>query len=198
MAEQIAAGTGNSALDRQALSALSWFWTPIVAVTAADGARQSGQIAVSAHGASIVPTRPRLTVGLWKTNLTRDLVKASGAFAVHLLRDDQDELVYALGLDSGRDREKLAPLPHERGSTGAPLLKECLTVYECRVVNAMDAGDHTIFLGDVVAALARSTGQPLWWRDLRARMPADKLAAWSTRNGGHVAESEPRMDRIER
>ena len=65
-----------------------------MAVTAAFGGVRSGQIAVSVHGASIVPQRPRLTAALWKRNLTHDLVRDSGAFAVHLLSNDQDEVVY--------------------------------------------------------------------------------------------------------
>lgn len=173
---------------------LSLFWTPIVAVTAAAGGRRSGQIAVSVHGASIVPDRPRLTVGLWKENLTHDLVVASGAFAVHLLRDDQDALVWHFGLQSGRDVDKFAGLPHDLGSTGAPLLRDCLGLFECWVVTALDAGDHTIFLGDVLRSQARGDGGPLWWRDLRGRAPEDLLQRWNARNGAQIALSRPRMD----
>jgi flavin reductase (DIM6/NTAB) family NADH-FMN oxidoreductase RutF len=177
---------------------LSWFWTPLAAVTAAAGGRRSGQIAVSVHGASIVAERPRLTVGLWKTNLTYDLVAESGAFAVHLLRDDQDQLVYHLGLQSGRDLDKLAPLDHDTGVTGAPLLRDCLGLFECRVVSRMDCGDHTVFLGDVVHSASRGhgVGAPLWWRDLRARMPTDLLARWNERNAGHIAVSLQAMDQV--
>src|SRR5215216_4460603 len=99
-------------MDTSQLAArfLSLLWTPLVAVTSVHEGVRSGQIAVSVHGASIVPQRPRLTAALWKGNLTRDLVAASGAFAVHLLRNDQDDLVYRLGLRSGRDGDKLAGL----------------------------------------------------------------------------------------
>lgn len=175
---------------------LSWLWTPIVAVTAAAAGRRSGQIAVSVHGASIVPDRPRLTVGLWKTNLTHDLVATSGAFAVHLLRDDQDELVYHLGLRSGRDIDKLATLDHAPGATGTPLLRDCLGLFECRVLNRMDGGDHTIFLGAVVHSEGHGAGNPLWWRDLRARAPEHLLAAWNARNAEHIARSLAIMDMI--
>jgi flavin reductase (DIM6/NTAB) family NADH-FMN oxidoreductase RutF len=168
---------------------LSWFWTPLVVVTAAAGGRRSGQVAVSVHGASIVPQRPRLTVGLWKTNFTHDLVRESGAFAVHLLRGDQDAMVYHFGLQSGRDVDKLATMAHSTGASGAPLLDDCLGVFECRVAAALDATDHTIFLGDVVHSEARGEGSPLWWRDLRARMPAELLDRWNERNAESMAES---------
>jgi flavin reductase (DIM6/NTAB) family NADH-FMN oxidoreductase RutF len=168
---------------------LSWFWTPLVVVTAAAGERRSGQVAVSVHGASILPQHPRLTVGLWKTNFTHDLVRESGTFAVHLLRDDQEAVVYHFGLQSGRDVDKFATIAHTTGAGGAPLLNDCLGVFECRVAAALDAADHTIFLGDVLHSEARSEGNPLWWRDLRARMPADLLARWNERNAESMAAS---------
>ena len=177
---------------------LSWFWTPLVVVTAAAGGRRSGQVAVSVHGASIVPQRPRLSVGLWKTNLTHDLVLASGAFAVHLLRDDQLDLVEHLGLQSGHELDKLATIEHTEGSTGAPLLRDCLGLFECRVVNRMDAGDHTLFLGDVVFSETLSDGTPLWTRDLRARWPQALLDRWNAQNARNIAISLATMDSIER
>lgn len=175
---------------------LSWLWTPLVVVTAvADGVR-SGQVAVSVHGASIVPQRPRLTVALWKGNLTRDLVERSGAFAVHLLRDDQDALVYHFGLQSGRSVDKFAGLDYETGANGVPLLRDCLAIFECRVVNQMDGGDHTLFLAGVVNSVARGDGAPLWWRDLRRRMPEQQRAAWEAQSAASMRAAAEAMDAI--
>ena len=178
-----------------AARALSSFWTPLVAVTSAHAGVRSGQIAVSVHGASIVPQRPRLTAALWKRNLTHDLVRDSGIFAVHLLREDQDELVYRLGLRSGREGDKLAGLTLREGITGCPLLEDCLAWYECRLLNTMDGGDMTVFLGDVVA-MAGQGGAPLWWRDLRGRMPLEHAAAWERKITADIDDSLRTMDTI--
>lgn len=175
---------------------LSWLWTPLVVVTAAADGRRSGQIAVSAHGASIVPERPRLSVALWKGNFTRDLVERSGAFALHLLRDDQDDLVYHFGLQSGLIVDKFAAVDHELGLTGAPLLRDCLAVWECRVVKRMDAGDHTLFLGDVVNGVARAEGSPLWWRDLRPRMPEEQRRLWDAKSAENMRLAAETMDNL--
>jgi flavin reductase (DIM6/NTAB) family NADH-FMN oxidoreductase RutF len=174
---------------------LSHFWTPIVAVTSAHAGVRSGQIAVSVHGASIVPQRPRLTAALWKRNLTHDLVQRSGVFAVHLLREDQDEVVYRLGLVSGRHGDKLAGIVRGDGVSGCPLLADYLAVYECRVLNAMDGGDMTVFLGEVIA-MDGGDGAPLWWRALRPRMPAEQAAAWERKIAGDIADSLRTMDAI--
>jgi flavin reductase (DIM6/NTAB) family NADH-FMN oxidoreductase RutF len=177
---------------------LSLFWSPLVAVTAAHGDAASGQIAVSVHGASIVPDRPRLTAALWKHNYTHDLVQAAGVLAVHLLAEQQDDMVFRLGLRSGRDIDKLAGLTRGRGGTGCPLLDGCLAIYECRVLNAMDGGDMTVFLAEVVAAHGGADGEPLWWRDLRPRMPAAEAAAWESKIGRDIANARLIMDAIAR
>jgi flavin reductase (DIM6/NTAB) family NADH-FMN oxidoreductase RutF len=178
-----------------ATRSLSHFWTPLVAVTSAHEGVRSGQIAVSVHGASIVPQRPRLSAALWKRNLTHDLVKASGVFAVHLLKEDQDELVYRLGLHSGRDGDKLDGLVRGAGVTGCPILTSCLAVYECRTLNTMDGGDMTVFLGEIVS-MAGEEGLPLWWRDLRPRMPTERAVAWERKIAADVEDSLRTMDRL--
>jgi flavin reductase (DIM6/NTAB) family NADH-FMN oxidoreductase RutF len=57
----------------------------------------------------------------------------------------------------GRDRAKvsngtLAGSPYSMGETGAPLFEEAFANLECRVVGKMEAGDHTVYLGEVAAA----------------------------------------------
>ncbi|HLM76997.1 MAG TPA: flavin reductase family protein [Rubrobacteraceae bacterium] len=39
--------------------------------------------------------------------------------------------------------------------TGAPLFDEAFAHLECRVVNKMEAGDHIVYLGEVLAANLR-------------------------------------------
>lgn len=182
--------------DPAGLQHLSWLWTPMVVVTSTHAGRRSGQVALTALGASIVPARPRLSIALWKNNFTHDLVMGSGVCAVHLLRSDQDDLVYRFGLQSGRDVDKFSGLRFEIGETGVPLLLDCLAAFECRTVNHMDGGDHTVFLADVVRPETRGDGSPLWWRELRARMPADKVAAWQAKQAESMRLALEAVDQI--
>ena len=125
--------------------------SPVVAVTSERGGKRNGMIVDSAVRASIVPSVPRLSVYVHKFNFSHDLIFDSGRFVLHLLRTDQIELVHRLGFASGRTTDKLAELPHHLGTSGAPVLEDCYAHFECRVVNAMDTGSSTCFLGDVVA-----------------------------------------------
>jgi flavin reductase (DIM6/NTAB) family NADH-FMN oxidoreductase RutF len=173
---------------------LSLLWTPLIAVTATWDERENGQIAVSAHGASIVPDRPRVLVQLYKTNLTHDLVLASGAFALNLLREDQLNVAHQLGFVSGRVAEKLVNIAHRRAETGSPVLDDCLGWLDCRVINQMDGGDMTCFLADVVDGRVISAGEPLWWREMRHRMPAAWQAEWDAKIAGEIEVSRATME----
>jgi flavin reductase (DIM6/NTAB) family NADH-FMN oxidoreductase RutF len=154
--------------------------SPVVAITSERGGKRNGMISDSAVRASIAPTIPRLSVYIHKFNFSHDLIFATGRFVLHLLRDDQFELVHRLGFVSGRGRDKLGDIPHHLGTLGVPVLDECYAHFECRVANVMDTGSSTCFLGDVVAvgygSAAGPTGRVMTAAQFRAKMPA----AWQT------------------
>ncbi|MGH7645085.1 MAG: flavin reductase family protein [Gemmatimonadales bacterium] len=151
--------------------------SPVVAVTSERGGKRNGMILDSAIRASIVPTVPRLSVYVHKFNFSHDLIFDTGRFVLHLLRTDQFELVRRLGFASGRTQDKLADLPHRLGTLGAPVLDDCHTHFECRVINVMDTGSATCFLGDVVdvghGAAPAPRGEVLTAAHFRAHMPPE-------------------------
>jgi flavin reductase (DIM6/NTAB) family NADH-FMN oxidoreductase RutF len=154
--------------------------TPVVAITSHHAGKRNGMIIDSAIRASIVPTVPRLAMFIHKFNLSHDLIYQSGCFVLHLLRQDQFELIHRLGFFHGGDRDKLAEIPHRLGRLGAPVLDECYAHFECRVVNAMDTGSSTCFLGDVVevgyGATAAPQGEVMTAPYFRSHLPA----SWGT------------------
>lgn len=176
---------------------VSQLWAPLAAVSTAWRARGNAQITLAIAGASIVPSRPRVVVQLYKTNLTHEMVLQSGVFAVNFLRADQLHLVRDLGFVSGRDRDKLASVPHRAGETGSPLFDECFGYLDCRVVNAMDGGDMTCFLADVVDGDTLG-GEALTWADARASLPAEWLEEWERKVRVEIQVSLSRMDAIDR
>lgn len=151
---------------------------PIVAITTSSEGRRNGLIVNSAQRASLVPSTMRVSMYISKPNFTHDLIWKSGVFGMHLLRADQYDVVRALGIRSGRDGDKFENLPLRTGKTGCPLLEDCLVALECRVVNAMDAGAATFFLGDVVDVTSGSEGDVLTSERFRRELPADLRAAY--------------------
>lgn len=158
---------------------LRYLTSPVVAITSSAEGRRNGQIVNSAQRASLVPTVPRVSMYISKTNVSHDLIYASGVFGMHLLRTDQWALIWRLGLQSARDvPDKLAGLETRSGETGCPLLVDVLAGLECRVINAMDTGAATFFLGDVVSVMRGLEGPPMTSDYFRANMPADKKAIY--------------------
>src|SRR5438128_5640360 len=172
--------------------------SPVVAITAERGGTRNGMIADSAVRASIVPAIPRLSVYIHKFNYSHDLIFETGRFVLHLLRDDQFELIHRLGFASGRTRDKLADVPHRLGTLGVPVLDDCYAHFECRVANVMDTGSSTCFLGDVLdvgrGAAHSAKGTVMTAADYRANIPAEWRGACHAvaRAGAQVAaEASP-------
>lgn len=149
--------------------------SPVVAITSEHGGQRDGMIIDSAIRASIVPTIPRLAMFIHKFNDSHDLIFSSGRFVLHLLRTDQFALIHQLGFVHRRERDKLAEVPHHAGRLGVPVLDECYAHFECRVVNAMDTGSSTCFLGDVeevgYGAATEPRGEVMTAAYFRANIP---------------------------
>jgi flavin reductase (DIM6/NTAB) family NADH-FMN oxidoreductase RutF len=166
------------------------FTSPVVAITSERAGKRNGMISDSAVRASIVPTIPRLSVYLHKFNFSHDMIYETGRLVLHLLRQDQFELIHQLGFVSGRTRDKLVDVPHATGRLGAPVLDECYAHFECKVVNVMDTGSSTCFLGDVVevgyGAAAAPRGEIMTAGYFRANLPA----AWRNDYEDHLKAAQ--------
>jgi len=149
--------------------------SPVVAVTSAHGGKRNGMIIDSAIRASIVPTLPRLAMFIHKFNVSHDMIFGSGHCVLHLLRQDQFDLIHRLGFTHGTDRDKLTDIPCRPGQLGPPVLDECYAHFECRIVNALDTGSSTCFLSDVVhvgyGAAAGPRGEVMTAPFFRANIP---------------------------
>jgi len=130
---------------------VSWIteelWAPVTAVSASHGGRASGLICSTAVSSSLDPSRARVVLQLRKDNLTHDLALAAGAFTLHLLRRDQQELFRFLALRDG------------------PPYEETLAQAECRVLATLDAGDATVVLAEVLSE-RRLPGEPFTEADI--------------------------------
>jgi flavin reductase (DIM6/NTAB) family NADH-FMN oxidoreductase RutF len=73
-----------------------------------------------------------------------------------------------MGLFKGEKRiddKTIEGVSYEKLKTGAPVLKECVGFVECRLVQSVETGDHTVFIGEVVNEGVRG-GDPLTVWDL--------------------------------
>jgi len=109
-----------------------------------------------------------LMVSIAPARHTHNLIKESGYFAINTMSEDQKDLTRHFGFKSGRKVDKFEGLSYFDASNGSPVLKEALAFFECRLVDTFKAGDHTLFIGEVVTAkLLRDDKKPLifHWED---------------------------------
>jgi flavin reductase (DIM6/NTAB) family NADH-FMN oxidoreductase RutF len=162
---------------------LEQLWAPVVAITAAHEGRANGLISSTAVTASLLPEAPRISVQLARASLTRELVLASGALAVHLLPADERglELFRALGFRSGRDASKLDGVATKRGALGAPILSDAVAYVEARVVRTLDCEDLTVVVADVAGGTRLRDEAVLTIDYARGRLPPEWLDEWELR-----------------
>jgi flavin reductase (DIM6/NTAB) family NADH-FMN oxidoreductase RutF len=172
-------------------------WSPVVAVTSHWQGKSNAQIAVSVGAASVVPEKPRIVVQIYKENYSWQLIQKSGALALNFLRPDQCLLIKTFGLASGRGEDKLSAVAYRTGITGSPILENCWGYLDCRVINAMDGGDMTCFLAEVVDGETLEESEPLWWHQARRVIPAEWNREWDARIAGQIERSRRQMERID-
>ncbi|HEV2146262.1 MAG TPA: flavin reductase family protein [Longimicrobiaceae bacterium] len=90
---------------------------------------------------------------------THDCIRAAGRFAINVLEEEGGESLSRRFATWGVE-DKFRGVAWREERTGAPVLEGALAWLDCRVAQELQGGDHTIFLGEVVAADARE-GTPL-------------------------------------
>jgi flavin reductase (DIM6/NTAB) family NADH-FMN oxidoreductase RutF len=144
-------------------------------VTSAAGSRRGGLVATFVGQASIVPDLPRMLVGIDRAHHTWELIEASGAFALHLLDEEQLDWVWRFGIGSGRERDKLAELNVRVGQSGSPILTDALGWLDCRVEARLDTGDRTVYLAAVLDGGMTRASTVLTAQRMFQRAPTEKL-----------------------
>ncbi len=144
-------------------------------LTAAANGWRGGLIATFVNQASIVPELPRIAVGVAKQHHTWGLIEAAGAFALHLLTDEQLDWVWRFGLRSGRAEDKLAGVVVREGAAGVPVLTEAPAYLACRVEARLDTGDRTLYLAEVVEGAVVRSGPVLTMKRLLQLAPPERL-----------------------
>jgi len=126
---------------------------PTVLVSCAHGGRDNLITLAWCMPVSISP--PMIGVAIAPARFSHDLIRDSGEFAVNVPAVSLLPAVWLCGTESGRDGDKFERAGLSRRDAhaiGAPLVEECFAHIECRVREAPVAGDHTVFLGEAVAA----------------------------------------------
>lgn len=127
--------------------ALGNFATGVTVVTAQTAAgEKAGVTANSFNSVSLDP--PLILWSIDKRSSSLAIFEQASHFAVNILAADQIGLSNRFARPS---EDKFAGVELEQGAGGAPLLKDCAARFQCQRYQQVDAGDHWILIGEVVA-----------------------------------------------
>jgi len=149
-------------IKKQALRLLTY---GLYVVTAADGNNVAAGSVNWLSQASFEP--PLVMVAIKKDSGLHAIVAGNGALAVNVLAAGQKEAASAFFRSTEVKDGKLNGYAFEPGpKTGAPLLLDLPAWFEARVTDAVERGDHTVYLAEVInAGLRDPEAKPMVLRD---------------------------------
>jgi flavin reductase (DIM6/NTAB) family NADH-FMN oxidoreductase RutF len=114
-----------------------------------NGEKKNGQIANALLQVTAEPST--IAVSINKQNLTHEYIEKSNVFTVSILsKDTPMPFIGTFGFKSGRTIDKFQNIKYKLGTTKAPIIIDHTLGYlEAQVINKIDVGTHTIFIGKV-------------------------------------------------
>lgn len=121
----------------------------------------NGQIANTVFQITSEPVT--VAVSINKQNLTHEFIEKSGKFSVSILSEDTPlSFIGKFGFKSGKDGDKFKGLNFKRLASSCPVvLDNALCYLEAKVINKLDCGTHTLFLGEMVESEILKAGTPM-------------------------------------
>lgn len=155
-------------IDRKELRrVLGHFATGVAIITTHDTeGRHYGLTANAVCSLSLDP--PRLLICVDKRSDSHAIFPRSGTFVVNILAHDQEELSRRFAVSGG---DKFRDLSHRVGVGGAAILDGAIAHVECRLVETLEGGDHTIYVGEIEDAHAADGHPLLFFRGGYHRLP---------------------------
>jgi flavin reductase (DIM6/NTAB) family NADH-FMN oxidoreductase RutF len=130
----------------------------VTVVTTQANAGPKGITVSSFISVSLIP--PLVLVSIAKGSPLNDSYREAKSFAVNFLADDQKSVSNRFaGRTDALDR--FEGLKFKPGETGSPIIDGVRAVIECKTWRVYEGGDHSLIIGEVVAAQALSGKKPL-------------------------------------
>jgi flavin reductase (DIM6/NTAB) family NADH-FMN oxidoreductase RutF len=153
-------------------SALGAFPTGVTVITTRGEDHLYGMTANAFSSLSLDP--PLILVCVITGTEGQRVISGNGVFAVNILRDDQEAISrFFASRDRPRGLDAFRDVPHRVGVTGAPLIEGAAAYLDCRLHAEHEAGDHIIFVGEVMALGTEDNAEPLVFHGGRYRVVLD-------------------------
>ena len=105
---------------------------------------------------------PLVAVGVKADSHSHAIIKEAKAFALNVLGKDQKDVAYTFFKPLERQVDTIGGQKFRAGSLGAPIFEKMPAFIECALVETVEKGDHSVFIGEVKNAgvAAEPSGRP--------------------------------------
>jgi len=141
--------------DAQFKLAMSHFASGVTVVTTEQDGTPYGMTVAAFSSLSLHP--PLVLICIEKSVRTHEAIATAGKFGVSILNESQADVSNRF---ASRSEDKFSGIATHRGSSGVPLIDGAITTLECSLREQFPGGDHSIFVGEVVA-IETAEGVPL-------------------------------------
>ena len=139
---------------------LGSFATGITVITTKGVDHPFGMTANAFSSVSLDP--PLVLICVISGTYGAETIQRNGVFAVNILGDDHEPISrYFSSKDRPRGADAFKEIPHTFAVTGAPIIEGAAGYLDCRLHARYEAGDHLIFIGEVVALGHNPDAKPL-------------------------------------
>ncbi len=129
-------------------------------IGAAKDGKYNAQIANTLFQVTAEP--PQLAVAINKNNLTHEFISSSGYFSASVLEKDTPlKLIGKFGFKSGREINKFENINYKIINDIPVVTENTLSYFICKIKKQIDAGTHTVFIGEVIEAEVIKEGEPM-------------------------------------
>ena len=144
------------------------FATGVSVIAARHGPLLAGMTANAIASISLDP--PLLMASINRRSETHVAIVGSHSFAVSVLGADQQPIAECFALPTTAAKlQRFCDAAWHEAETGSPILDGAIAYFDCRLSESHQAGTHTIFIGEIVAAGYEESGEPLLWFGSRYR-----------------------------
>ena len=141
-------------------SALGSFATGITVVTTMGDEHGYGMTANAFSSVSLDP--PLVLVCVISGSDGAEHIRSNRCFAVNILAAEQEPISrYFSSKERPKGRDAFSEVSHRTEATGSPILDGCVSFLDCGLHVTLQAGDHDIFIGEVLALGVNPDAKPL-------------------------------------
>jgi flavin reductase (DIM6/NTAB) family NADH-FMN oxidoreductase RutF len=105
---------------------------------------------------------PLVVVGVKADSGAHGIIKEAKTFTLNILGKDHKDIAFTFFKPLNRDGNTIGGQPFRYGSLKTPILEKAPAFVECSLVETIEKGDHSIFVGEVKDAgvAVQTDGRP--------------------------------------